>query len=170
MTGCVDGAVDEADRAAAAAERQEEPDGDVGANAEGSAGMAAAPSEEIPTGGSAAAAAPAPAPAPAPAELVKPVVPQRAHPPPTAPIEAFPPWAIAPPVRSPRHVAGTDAKYVLKPTQEAFYHRSLTGPEAVQKPAEASPKLDLKRQQSSAHFNLAAAQEASLDADFFDDE
>ena len=40
--------------------------------------------------------------------------------------EEFPAWAMRPPMRSPRHVAGADAKYVLKPTSEAFQHASLT--------------------------------------------
>jgi hypothetical protein len=64
---------------------------------------------------------------PAPAEPAKPNGPQRAHPPPAAPLEAFPPWATVPPLRKPRHVSGMDAKYVLKSTLEAFQHASLAG-------------------------------------------
>ena len=79
----------------------------------------------MPTGES----APAPAEAAPPAvEQTKPTMPQKAHPPPAAPLEAFPPWATQPPPRSPRHVAGTNAKYVLKPTIEAFNHPSLVAP------------------------------------------
>ena len=61
-----------------------------------------------------------------PSEPEKPTEPWRAHPPPQAPKEEFPAWAMRPPMRSPRHVAGADAKYVLKPTSEAFQHASLT--------------------------------------------
>jgi len=96
----------------------------------------AADEETLPTGASrsssswaavraAARNAPVPDEPTAPAAPSKPNVPQRAHPPPSAPVEAFPPWATVPPVRKPRHVSGMDAKYVLKSTLEAFQHESL---------------------------------------------
>ena len=57
-----------------------------------------------------------------------PAEPKRAHPPPLAPVDAWPPWATTPPPRSPRVVVGGDAKYALKATREAFSHASLAGP------------------------------------------
>jgi len=81
----------------------------------------------------------------------EPTVPHRAHPPPAAPIEAFPPWATAPPMRSPRHVVGTGAKYVLKSTQEAFNHPSLMAHQAF---AKAESPASLQQQQQAASTEL----------------
>jgi len=89
----------------------------------------AADEESTPTGADSSSQTPDEP--PVPAAPAKPAVPQRAHPPPAAPVEAFPPWATVPPVRKPRHVTGMDAKYVLKPTQEAFNHPSLSAHQAV---------------------------------------
>jgi S1-C subfamily serine protease len=61
----------------------------------------------------------------------KAAIPRRAHPPPAAPKEAYPDWASQPPNRSPRHVVGADAKYILKPTNQVFSHPSLTQPAAA---------------------------------------
>ena len=55
------------------------------------------------------------------------VLPKRAHPPPQAPIDAWPPWATTPPPRSPRTVVGGEGKYTLKRTEESFNHSSLSG-------------------------------------------
>lgn len=54
-------------------------------------------------------------------------LPKRAHPPPQAPIDAWPPWATTPPPRSPRTVVGGEGKYTLKRTEESFNHSSLSG-------------------------------------------
>ena len=81
--------------------------------------------EAMPTQTASAPSEEAPPPAAAP---TKPLVPQRAHPPPLAPVEAFPPWATAAPRRSPRNISGDDAEYVLKGVVEAFNHPSLTHP------------------------------------------
>ena len=70
-----------------------------------------------------------------PSEPEKPTEPWRAHPPPQAPKEEFPAWAMRPPMRSPRHVAGADAKYVLKPTSEAFQRVTHTKGRAQGGPA-----------------------------------
>lgn len=86
------------------------------------------------------------------------LMPQRAHPPPTAPLEAFPAWATRPPVRSPRHVKGTAAKYVLKPTAMAFSHPSLTAPAADSPP---QPSM-LRKQSTASHLATTAVAAPAL--------
>ena len=105
---------------------EESEDGEV--DEEGSSDAKAAAEDASPTGGAPAESADAPEPELESKESAENDKPRRAHPPPEAPVEAFPAWCTMQPPRSPRHVKGAGAKYTLKNTTEAFSHLSLTNP------------------------------------------